>query len=90
LQSKTRVRWAAPPLSPILHEMLPKFYQDWIYGWAPMRFLSDGIRDLFYISGDVWNSNMSIMACFGAGGVILAFLSLVKKTRQKKANEASE
>ncbi|UOQ49001.1 ABC transporter permease [Gracilibacillus caseinilyticus] len=44
------------PLLAMAPEMMSPFYQDWIYSWLPMRFLVDGLRELFYFgSGLTWD-----------------------------------
>ncbi len=38
--------WA--PLLSLAPEMLSPFYQDWVYAWLPMRFMIEGLREIFF------------------------------------------
>lgn len=67
------------------YEILPVFWQDYIYPWIPMRFMSDGIKEIFYMGGSIWNPGTHVLAWFGAGGVLLILLSVLKK---EKADDA--
>ena len=37
-------------------EALPAFWQDWVYPWAPQRFMSEGIRAILYLDAGAWNA----------------------------------
>ncbi|QJC53163.1 DUF3533 domain-containing protein [Paenibacillus albicereus] len=44
------------PLLALAPEMMSPFYRDWIHPWLPMRFLVDGLRELFFFGkGLNWN-----------------------------------
>lgn len=66
------------------YEILPSFWQDYVYHWIPMRFMSDGIKEIFYMNGGIWNAGTQMLAWFGAGGILLTLLSALKKEKQEK------
>src|SRR6185312_13283957 len=44
------------PLLAMAPEMMSPFYQDWIYSWLPMRFMIQGLRELFFFGkGLTWS-----------------------------------
>jgi hypothetical protein len=69
------------------YEILPAFWQNYVYPWIPMRFMSDGIKEIFYLGGGIWNSGTQVLVWFGTGGIILTLLSTLKgKQREKNVN----
>ena len=36
------------PLLSLAPEMLSPFYQDWVYSWLPMKFMIEGLREIFF------------------------------------------
>ncbi len=65
----------------IPYEILPEFWQTWVYPWVPMRFLSTGLNDIFYLNSDLFNSNTIILILIGVIGLILLSLSFLKKIK---------
>jgi hypothetical protein len=63
------------------YEILPTFWQNYIYPWIPMRFLGDGLKEIFYLGGDAWNPSTQILAWIGFGGIVLSLLSVYKKQK---------
>lgn len=66
------------------YEILPIFWQDYVYPWIPMRFMSDGIKEIFYMNGGIWNAGTQVLAWFGAAGILLILLSALKKEKAEK------
>jgi hypothetical protein len=66
------------------YEILPTFWQNYIYPWIPMRFMGDGIKEIFYMGGGVWNPSTQILVWFGGAGVLLTLLSALKKEKAEK------
>lgn len=63
------------PLLTMAPEMMTPFYHDWVYSWLPMRFMIQGLRELFFFGkGLTWSSPVSTLVWIGVGsmGVILA------------------
>lgn len=70
------------------YEVLPTFWQNYVYPWIPMRFMGDGIKEIFYLDGGIWNSGSQALAWFGVGGLILTLLSSLKK--KSGSNQAEQ
>jgi ABC-2 family transporter protein len=66
------------------YEILPTFWQDYVYPWIPMRFMSDGIKEIFYMNGGIWNAGTQVLTGFGATGILLTLLSVLKKEKAEK------
>jgi len=62
------------PLLQTVPEMLPAFYADWMYPWLPMRFMLDGIKDILFYGGGVWNASTAILLTLAGIGVALTLL----------------
>lgn len=60
------------------YEFLPAFWQDWLYPWVPQRWMADGVRNLYYLDGSVWNASCPTLVVYGIAGLAaLAAASLV-------------
>jgi hypothetical protein len=68
------------------YEIMPTFWQHYIYPWIPMRFMSDGIKDIFYMDGGIWNTGTQVLVWFGASGILLTLLSVLKKEKPEKVS----
>ncbi|MGI6104597.1 MAG: YhgE/Pip domain-containing protein [Raoultibacter sp.] len=66
-------------------ELLPEFWQSWLYPWIPERFVADGLAQILYRGAEVWNSSSMMLAGIAAGGAALSFLSLLKPSSESKA-----
>lgn len=69
------------PLLQLAPEMLPEFYKDWIYPWLPMRFMFDGLRDILFFNGEIWNSATTILIWVA---IVSAIVHLTKSRVLKK------
>ncbi|MDQ0273828.1 YhgE/Pip domain-containing protein [Cytobacillus purgationiresistens] len=70
------------PLLAMAPELMPTFYQDWIYPWLPMRFMTDGLRELFFFEkGFSWSHSVSTLVWIGACSLLIMFLSIFKPER---------
>lgn len=56
-------------------EALPAFWQDWVYPWAPQRFMSEGIRAILYLDAGAWNSGSAPLVIVGAVGAVLTCIA---------------
>jgi uncharacterized phage infection (PIP) family protein YhgE len=65
------------------YELLPAFWQDWIYPWIPLRFISEGLRSVFYMGEGVFNDATGVLMQIGAGGLVLLLLSVFRPGRIK-------
>lgn len=72
------------PLLQLAPEMLPSFYADWIMPWLPFQFLFDGLREVLFYDGSVWNSNSVVLVWIA---VISAIVILLKGSAKEKAEK---
>ncbi|MCA1063802.1 DUF3533 domain-containing protein [Rossellomorea aquimaris] len=64
------------PLLAMAPEMMSSFYQDWFYSWLPMRFMIEGLRELFFFGkGLTWSSPVSTLVWIGLGSMIVILAS---------------
>lgn len=66
-------------------EALPQFWQDWVFSWAPQRFLGEGLRSIMYMGADAWNAVSPVFAAIGVAGVAVSLLSLAVPEGKKRA-----
>ncbi len=69
-------------------EALPAFWQDWVYPWAPQRFMSEGIRAILYLDAGAWNVGSAPLVIVGAVGAVLACIAALIPGK-KAAKEAA-
>jgi hypothetical protein len=66
-------------------EMLPSFFVNFIRPWVPLRFASEGLREIFYFgSGFYTGGSFQTILGMGLGGLIIYFLSIFKPVRVTK------
>ncbi|MDM5337281.1 DUF3533 domain-containing protein [Fictibacillus enclensis] len=80
------------PLLSMAPEIMPEFYQNWIYPWLPMRFMTDGLRDLFFFgNGLSWDQSVQVLCGIGIASLVLLLLSaLIQNEKQKISADAEE
>lgn len=67
------------PLLALAPEMLSPFYRDWVHSWLPMRFMVDGLRELFFFGkGLSWNDAVSTLTWIGLGSTIVILASVLR------------
>ncbi|WP_155591143.1 YhgE/Pip domain-containing protein [Lysinibacillus cavernae] len=77
------------PLLALAPEMIPSFYQNWVYSWMPMRFMVEGLRELFYFGkGLFWSSSVSVLIWMGIISIVLILLSTFKMKRENTGEES--
>ncbi|MGG0260642.1 ABC transporter permease [Bacillus mycoides] len=69
------------PLLALAPEMMPSFYQDWIYSWLPMRFMIEGLREIFFFGkGLAWNTPLTVLAWIGVVSVVIILGTAFKRS----------
>ena len=69
-------------------EMLPDFFVNFIRPWVPIRFASEGLREIFYFgSGFYTGQSFNIILGIGIVGLGMYLLSIFKPVRAKKKNQ---
>lgn len=65
-------------------EMLPSFFVNFIRPWVPLRFASEGLREIFYFgSGFYTGGSFNTILGIGIAGLIILLLSIFKPVRAK-------
>ncbi len=66
-------------------EMLPSFFVNFIRPWVPIRFASEGLREIFYFGSGFYTGG-SFITILGIGivGLVIYFLSIFKPVREQK------
>lgn len=66
-------------------EMLPEFFVYFIRPWVPIRFASEGLREIFYFgSGFYTGQSFNIILGIGIVGFVMYLLSIFKPVRSSK------
>lgn len=71
------------PLIQLTPEMMPAFYKDWIYPWLPMRFMFDGVKEILFYSGEVWNDGAILLVWIGAAGILLLLTKIYVPSKEE-------
>lgn len=72
-------------------EMLPDFFVTFIRPWVPIRFASEGLREIFYFgSGFYTGQSFNTILGIGIVGLIIYLLSIFKPVRVKKTTTEFE
>lgn len=73
------------PLLSMAPEFMPSFYKDWIFSWLPMRFMVEGLQDLFFFGkGLSWSQPVSVLVWLGLGSLVVLFLSTFKPSVKRE------
>ena len=66
-------------------EMLPSFFVNFIRPWVPIRFASEGLREIFYFgSGFYTGQSFNTILGIGVVGLIIYALSIFKPVKANK------
>ncbi|MDA1525915.1 DUF3533 domain-containing protein [Bacillus cereus] len=72
------------PLLSLAPEMLSPFYQDWVYAWLPMRFMIEGLREIFFFGkGLSWSTPLTVLVWIGAVSMAIILLTAFKRSAVK-------
>ncbi|QCT01713.1 hypothetical protein E6C60_0995 [Paenibacillus algicola] len=66
------------PLMTLAPELMSSFYREWIYSWLPMRFLVEGLRELFFFDQGLSWSQISVLTWIGLASAGVIMLSVYK------------
>ena len=73
------------PLLALAPEMMSPFYRDWVYSWLPMRFMIEGLRELFFFGeGLTWNTPLTVLVWIGLVSMIVILASALKHNKVEK------
>lgn len=69
------------PLLSLAPEMLSPFYQDWVYTWLPMRFMIEGLREIFFFGkGLSWSTLVIVLIWIGAVSIVIILATALKRS----------
>jgi hypothetical protein len=69
-------------------EMMSPFYRDWVYFWLPMRFMIEGLRELFFFGkGLTWSSPVSTLVWIGVASIVIILISASKLSVDKHKSQ---
>jgi YhgE/Pip-like protein len=72
------------PLLNMPAEFLPSFYQDYVLTWLPMRFMIDGLREIFFFGqGLSMNHATTVLVWLGVVSMLVLLASAFIPSRQR-------
>ncbi|MES9700775.1 DUF3533 domain-containing protein [Bacillus sp. JJ927] len=72
------------PLLSLAPEMLSPVYQDWIYSWLPMKFMIEGLREIFFFGkGLSWNTPVTVLVWIGVVSMVTILATAFKRSAVK-------
>ncbi|WP_339195849.1 ABC transporter permease [Solibacillus sp. FSL R5-0449] len=78
------------PLFGLAPEMMSVFYRDWLYPLLPMRFMVEGLRELFFFNAELsWDLVATQVWMIGVSCVVI-ILSVWKKSKDKQEEIVAE
>ncbi len=73
------------PLLSLAPEMLSPFYQDWVYSWLPMRFMIEGLREIFFFGkGLSWSTPLTVLVWIGVVSMVIMLATAFKHSAIKE------
>lgn len=73
------------PLLSLAPEMLSPFYQDWVYSWLPMRFMIEGLREIFFFGkGLSWSTPLTVLVWIGVVSMVIILATAFKRSVGKE------
>ncbi|KAA0547098.1 DUF3533 domain-containing protein [Bacillus sp. BGMRC 2118] len=78
------------PLLAMPPEMMTPFYQDWIYSWLPMRFMIQGLREIFFFDNGLSWDMVSVLVWIGLISLFITLGTALKSTKGREEITASQ
>lgn len=72
------------PLLAMAPEMMSGFYRDWVYSWLPMRYMVEGLRELFFFGKGLSWQIVSVLVWIGFVSSVVVVASGLKRSAVKK------
>jgi YhgE/Pip-like protein len=70
-------------------EMLPDFFVTFIRPWIPIRFASEGLREIFYFGSSLYTGqSFNVILGMGIAGLVIYLLSIFKPVKVTNAQNA--
>jgi YhgE/Pip-like protein len=78
------------PLLSLAPEMLSPFYQDWVYAWLPMRFMIEGLREIFFFGKDLsWSTPVTVLVWIGVVSMMIILATAFKRVVKEHKTEVN-
>ena len=75
-------------------EMLPEFWAEWVYPWAPQAYIGNGVRMILYFDASPYENgttHLVVLAAIGVVAILLAVLLACRKNRKElQAEQAAQ
>lgn len=71
-------------------ESLPAFWRDWVVPWAPEYYLGNGLREVVFAGGAVWNAGTACTGVYALVGLCFAALGIGVAGRRGRRDAADE
>ncbi|WP_431026946.1 YhgE/Pip domain-containing protein [Lysinibacillus sp. LZ02] len=78
------------PLLQMTPEVMPVFYKDWVYPWLPMRYMIDGLRELLFYDGAVWNESAIVLSSIAIVSAMIILAVIWKPRKEESSIENSQ
>lgn len=65
-------------------EAMPAFWANWIVPWAPEYYLGNGLREVMFAGGDVWNEGTTCAGIYALIGLCVAVLGIGMMGKSKR------
>ncbi|RSX51633.1 YhgE/Pip domain-containing protein [Bifidobacterium callimiconis] len=72
------------------YELLPEFWQNWVYGWVPQHFIGDGVRAVLYRGGGWWNVGSGPLLIILCVGLVIFVCAGLLPLGRHRASEVSD
>lgn len=74
------------PLLSLPAEMMGSFYRDYVFPWLPMRFMVEGLREMFFFGrGLDWNHSTAVLTGIAAVSLVVLLGSALKVRQNRRA-----
>ncbi len=78
------------PLLSLAPEMLSPFYQEWVYAWLPMRFMIEGLREIFFFGkGLSWSTPVTVLVWIGVVSMMIILATAFKRVVKEHKTEVN-
>jgi YhgE/Pip-like protein len=73
------------PLLAMPEEFLSPFYRDYVHSWLPMRFLIDGLRELFFFGESFsWDGPTGVLVGISIVSIVVLLASAMKSNAKEE------
>lgn len=63
-------------------EMLPQFWSDWVFPWAPQVAIGDGVRNIIYLGGGAFDVGVPRLLAWGCVGLVALVIGVLMPSKK--------